>query len=84
MFHHRKAKSVQGAQFLGVVGKDPDIPNTELAEDLGANAMQAQVRPELSLPIGFVVAGVVRMSPDFISKAGAMPFLAQVDQHAAA
>lgn len=80
MLHNRQTKPVQGAQFLGVVGKHPDIPDTKTAENLGTDSVKAQVQPEVRLQAGFLLRGTAGVSPDFVCEARAMPFLAQIDQ----
>lgn len=49
MFHHGKAKPVQGAQSFRMVSQDLYVSDTELAEDLSADTVQAQVRPHVHL-----------------------------------
>ena len=79
--------ALQAVDLLGVVGEDPDRAQPEVDEDLGADAVLAQVGGQAELEVG--VDGVEALllelvGAQLVEQADAAPLLGEVDEHAAA
>ena len=84
---HPQAVALQPADLLGVVGQDPDRRQAEVDQDLGADAVVAQVGRQAELEVG--VDGVIALllqlvGLELVEQADAATLLGEVEQHALA
>ena len=80
----RQPVAGQAGDLLGVVGEDADARQPEVDENLGADAVVAQVgrQPELKVRLDRVEALLLELvGAQLVEQADAAPLLAEVEQH---
>ena len=85
--HHIKAVTFQADDLLGVVGHEAHLPDPQVPEDLGPDAVVPQIRLEAQGLVGLHGVGALVLEfvgPEFVDQADAPALLVHVENDAMA
>ena len=83
LIHHRDAVAVESDDFLRVIGKQPNFPDSKRPENLSSNAVNAQIyaRVRVSPHLSRTGVGImIGISLYLINKVSALVLLPEVNQ----